>query len=118
PDMQSGRTRALPCRMQAAQQRDADRVAMAWHCKRTGLSEQGKLLYEEGRLNLNHLPEEVAVNVEEDYQVYVRMLARTGEGKRERQKVKGERSKVDEANLYHQCMARGRLVCCPMQGSG
>ena len=89
PDMQSGRTRALPCRMQAAQQRDAGRVAMAWHCKRTGLSEQGKLLYEESGLNLNHLPEEVAVNVEEDYQVCVRMLARLGEGKRERQKAKG-----------------------------
>ena len=40
------------------------------------LHEQGKLLYEKGGLNLDALPEEVMVNVEEDYQVCVRMMAR------------------------------------------
>lgn len=48
------------------------------HCKRTGLYEQGKLLYEQGGLNLDHLPEEIAVNIEEDYQVCTRMLTRAG----------------------------------------
>ncbi len=46
-------------------------------CKRSGLYEQGKLLYEKGGLNLDKLPE-VMVNVEEDYQVCVRSLARDG----------------------------------------
>jgi len=46
------------------------------YCKRSGLYEQGKLLYEKGGLNLDNLTEEVMVNVEEDYQVCVRMLAR------------------------------------------
>jgi len=47
------------------------------HCKRSGLYEQGKLLYEKGGLNLDNLPEEVQVNAEEDYQVCVRMLERS-----------------------------------------
>jgi len=47
------------------------------HSKRSGIYEQGKLLYEKGGLNLDNLPEEVQVNVEEDYQVCVRMLERT-----------------------------------------
>ena len=48
------------------------------HCKRTGLYEQGKLLYEQGGLNLDYLSEEIAVDVEEDYQVCVRTLTRSG----------------------------------------
>jgi hypothetical protein len=44
--------------------------------KRTGLYEQGKLLYEKGGLNLDQLPEELMVSVEEDYQVCAPMLAR------------------------------------------
>ncbi|MFH1235961.1 MAG: DNA methyltransferase [Parcubacteria group bacterium] len=46
------------------------------HCKRAGQYEQGKLLYEKGGLNLNDLPDEAMVNVEEDYQICVRMLSR------------------------------------------
>jgi len=57
------------------------------HCKRAGLYEQGKLLYEKGGLNPDNLPEEAMVNVEEDYQVCVRMLARD-EGKGQRRKGK------------------------------
>ena len=48
------------------------------HCKRAGLYEQGKLLYEKGSLNLDNLTEEALVNLEEDYQVCVRMPARAG----------------------------------------
>lgn len=48
------------------------------HCKRSGLYEQGKLLYEKSGLNLDNLPEETMVNVEEDYQVCVRSLERSG----------------------------------------
>lgn len=47
-------------------------------CKRTGLYVQGKLLYEKGGLSLDRLSEEMQVNVEEDYQVCVRMLDRMG----------------------------------------
>lgn len=60
--------------------RPDDQTLAEWirHCKRAGLYEEGKLLYERGGLNLEKLPEELMVNVEEDYQVCVRMLARTG----------------------------------------
>ena len=61
-------------------ERPNDSTLAEWlrHCKRAGLYEQGKLLYEKGGLNLENLTEEALVNVEEDYQVCVRMLARAG----------------------------------------
>lgn len=61
-------------------ERPNDSTLTEWirHCKRSGLYEQGKLLYEKGGLNLDGLGEEAMVNVEEDYQVCVRMLARGG----------------------------------------
>lgn len=46
------------------------------HCKRSGNYEQGKILYEKGGLQIDSLAEEQLVEVEEDYQVCVRMLAR------------------------------------------
>jgi len=60
------------------------------HCKRTGLYEQGKILYEKGGLNPSHLPEEAGVNVQEDYEVCVRMLTR---GEKERGKGKTRKGK-------------------------
>ena len=61
------------------------------HCKRAGLYEQGKLLYEKGGLNLDSLPEESMVNVEEDYQVCARLLAReASEPKRHGRKKAGK----------------------------
>ena len=59
-------------------ERPNDATLAEWirYCKRTGLYEQGRLLYEKGGLNTDNLSEEVMVNVEEDYQVCVRMLAR------------------------------------------
>lgn len=59
-------------------ERPNDATLAEWirHCKRSGLFEQGKLLYEKGGLNLDNLPEEIMVGVEEDYQVCVRLLAR------------------------------------------
>jgi DNA modification methylase len=61
-----------------AHERPNDATLAQWilHCKRAGLYEQGKLLYEKGGLNLDALGEEMLVNVEEDYQVCVRMLQR------------------------------------------
>jgi hypothetical protein len=59
------------------------------HCARTGLYEQGKLLYEKGGLDLDGLSEELMASVEEDYHVCARMLARgetktpKGRGKRQ-----------------------------------
>lgn len=46
------------------------------HAKRTGFFEVGRLLFERGGLDLAKLSEEMAVGVEEDYQVCVRMIAR------------------------------------------
>lgn len=62
--------------------RPNDATLAEWirHCKRAGLYEQGKLLYEKGGLNIDNLPEEAMVNVEEDYQVCARMLSRDVEG--------------------------------------
>lgn len=74
--------------------RPNDATLAEWlrHCKRAGLYEQGKLLYEKGGLDLDNLSEEAMVNVEEDYQVCVRMMARdtnaetTGRGRKKRSK--------------------------------
>jgi len=59
-------------------ERPNDATLAEWirHCKRAGLYAQGKLLYEKGGLNPDNLAEEAMVNVEEDYQVCARMLAR------------------------------------------
>ena len=63
--------------------RPNDATLMEWirHCKRSGMFIEGKLLYEKGGLNLNSLSDENMVNVDEDYQVCVRMLARKIESK-------------------------------------
>ena len=58
------------------QPNDATLAEWVRHCKRAGLYEQGKLLYERGGLDVSKLSEELAVGVEEDYRVCVRMLAR------------------------------------------
>jgi 16S rRNA G966 N2-methylase RsmD len=59
--------------------RPDDRTLMEWirSCKKSEAYYQGKLLYEKGGLILDNLTEEEQVNVEEDYQVCVRMLARS-----------------------------------------
>ncbi len=74
-------------------ERPSDATLAEWirHCKRAGLYEQGKLLYEKGGLNTDNLPEEAMVNVEEDYQVCVRMIARGAGGESpKKRKRKGE----------------------------
>jgi hypothetical protein len=63
---------------QAMQPGSATLAEWIRHCKREGLYAQGKLLYEKGGLNLDDLSEENMVNVEEDYQVCVRELTRSG----------------------------------------
>jgi DNA modification methylase len=59
------------------------------HCKRSGLYEQGKLLYEKGGLDVDTLSEEVMVDVEEDYQVCARMVDR-GKAEKEKKKKKNK----------------------------
>jgi len=62
------------------QQSDATLADWIRHAKIAGMYEAGKTLFERGGLRLDHLDEEAAVNVEEDYQVCVRMLNRQGKG--------------------------------------
>jgi 16S rRNA G966 N2-methylase RsmD len=50
------------------------------HAKLAGMYEAGKMLFERGGLSLDRLSEEAAVNVEEDYQVCVRLLGRQEKG--------------------------------------
>ena len=61
------------------QERPSNATLAEWirHCKRSGLYEQGKYLYEKGGLNLDNLTDEVMASVDEDYQVCARMLARS-----------------------------------------
>src|SRR5205823_1281189 len=61
----------------SARDRPSSATLAEWirHCKRSGLYEQGKLLYERGGLDLSALPEERQVEVEEDYQICARLLA-------------------------------------------
>lgn len=54
----------------------ADLASWIRQCKRNGLYEFGRLLYERGGLDLDQLTEEQQVAVEEDYQTCMRLLAR------------------------------------------
>lgn len=65
-----------------AKEQPNDATLAEWlrYCKRSGLYEQGKLLYEKGGLNLGNLSEKDMVNAEEDYQVCSRLLARGAAG--------------------------------------
>ena len=76
---------------------DATLAEWIRHCKRSGLYEQGKLLYEQGGLNLDNLSEALMVEVEEDYQVCARMLSRTGGAKTAPGKGKGKKVKAPQA---------------------
>jgi 16S rRNA G966 N2-methylase RsmD len=58
------------------QQSDSTLADWIRHSKLSGMYEAGKMLFERGGLSLDRLSEEAAVNVEEDYQVCVRMLSR------------------------------------------
>ncbi len=59
--------------------RPSDATLAEWihHCRRSGLYDQGKLLYEIGGLNLNRLPEKTRFDIQEDYEVCVRELGRS-----------------------------------------
>lgn len=73
-------------------ERPAGSTLSEWirHCKRSGLYEQGKLLYEKGGLDLYSLSEEIMVNVEEDYQVCCRMADKGKAEKKKKKKSKGQ----------------------------
>ena len=58
------------------QQNDSTLADWIRHAKLSAMYEAGKMLFERGGLSLERLSEEAAVNVEEDYQVCVRMLSR------------------------------------------
>jgi len=80
--------------MISPKERPNDSTLAEWirHCKRSGLYDQGKLLYEKGGLNLDGLGEEAMVNLEEDYQVCVRMLARGGVASTEAKPKRGRKA--------------------------
>lgn len=81
--------------------RPSDAALAEWvrHCKRSGLYEQGKRLYEKGGMKLDNLSEEVLVDVEEDYSVCIRALSRTtnsegGDKRKRNTRKKGERKSL------------------------
>lgn len=71
-------------------ERPGDATLAEWirQCKLTGLYLQGKTLFEKGGLDLNHLSEEAQVNVEEDYQVCLRLLTRGENASKEKKAQK------------------------------
>jgi len=77
---------------------NSDLAEWVRHCKRAAFYEQGKLLYEKGGLNLDQLPEEAQVNVEEDYQVCVRSLSRETATKPAKGK-RGRKSSQEELGI-------------------
>ncbi len=60
-------------------ERPGDATLAEWirQCKLTGLYLEGKTIFEKGGLDMTRLNEEAQVNVEEDYQVCLRLLARS-----------------------------------------
>lgn len=73
-----------------ASERPGDATIADWirHCKRSGMFEQGKLLYEKGGLNLDGLTEEEQVNVDEDYQICTKMLTRSAKPEKKPRRTK------------------------------
>jgi hypothetical protein len=60
---------ALLCSRPAS---DVDLLDWLRHCRRAGLYEQGKAIYEKGGLNLAHLIDEQQIEAEDDYRICVR----------------------------------------------
>jgi len=60
------------------QDRPSDATLVEWlrHCRRASLYEQGKILFEKGGIKLEALSEKQQIDVEEDYTVCVRTIAR------------------------------------------
>lgn len=60
------------------------------HCRRSGMYDQGKLLYERGGITFDNLTDEQQVDVEENYQACIRAIDRFGSSS---EKKKGRKSK-------------------------
>jgi len=58
------------------QQSDATLAQWLRHCKRIGMYDYGKMLYEKGGLNIDNMSDEAMAEAEEDYQTCCRMLRR------------------------------------------
>jgi len=74
------------------EERPTDVTLADWirHCKRAGMYAQGRELYEQGGLILEHLSEEQQVDVQEDYGVCVRKLVEQQVVPKRRKKAKEE----------------------------
>ncbi|MBP9040963.1 MAG: hypothetical protein KBF64_04225, partial [Anaerolineaceae bacterium] len=58
-----------------------------YQCRRAGLYELGRTLYEKGGLRFDGLSEDLQLQVEEDYQICVKRGERREEGKKRKQVV-------------------------------
>ena len=67
---------------------DNDRTMAEWirQCRRAGLYEQGRALYEKGGLNLDNLSEEEQIEVEDDYGICVKRGSDKGGKSKKRQR--------------------------------
>ena len=71
---------------------DADLLDWLRQCRRAGLYEQGKAIYERGGLNLSNLSDEQQIEAEDDYRICVRR------GSTEETKRKRRMKQVEEEN--------------------
>ena len=76
---------------------DVDLLDWLRQCRRAGLYEQGRAIYEKGGLNLANLTDEQQIEAEDDYRICVRRGSdEEAKPKRQRRKTRGE----DEPELF------------------
>ncbi len=66
---------------------DVDLLDWLRQCRRAGLYEQGKAIYEKGGLNLAHLTDEQQIEAEDDYRICVRRGGEAVAGLKRRRRV-------------------------------
>ncbi|MGO8900411.1 MAG: hypothetical protein ACLQU5_18995 [Isosphaeraceae bacterium] len=76
----------------------APNVSWLRQCRRAGLYEQGKAIYEEGGLNLANLTDEQQIEAEDDYRICVRR-GRDDETKPRRQRPKTTEDDQEETTM-------------------
>ncbi len=81
----------VPVRDKDRPARDADLLDWLRQCRRAGLHEQGKAIYEKGGLNLANLTDEQQIEAEDDYRICVRRGGdEEAKPKRKRRKMKSD----------------------------
>ncbi len=69
--------------------------------RRSGLHEQGRILFERGGLNSERLKDEAQVELEEDYEVCVRMRSRARDQKQQKPtQARAKPARISQESLF------------------